>query len=254
MNRILLCIAFFLFILTSAACAQETKANEKLSSSAAPSTGRNEASTTSGGAPAAAPQLPNVADVAAVVRPAVASITVRELALDFFTQPVQQEGAGTGVIFDSKGYVLTNNHVVEGAKDIRVTLPDGRTFDQVKVIGRDPATDLAVVQIQGDKLPIAKLGDSDGLRIGDWVIAIGNALGLNGGPTVTVGVVGALGRSIGTASGPLHDLIQTDAAINPGNSGGPLLNMNGEVVGVNTAIDTRGQGIGFAISMASAKP
>jgi len=199
--------------------------------------------------------LPNVADVAAAVRPAVAFIATRELALDFFQQPTQQEGAGSGVIFDPRGYLITNNHVVENARNIQVSLPDGRTFTSVKVVGRDPATDLAVLKIEGANLPSVPLGNSDELRVGDWVIAIGNALALQGGPTVTAGVVGATGRSIREPNGVrLDDLIQTDAAINPGNSGGPLINLAGQVVGINTAIDTRGQGIGFAISINSAKP
>ena len=199
--------------------------------------------------------LPNVADVAAAVRPAVAFIATRDLALDFFQQPIQQEGAGSGVIFDQRGYLITNNHVVENARNIQVSLPDGRTFTSVKVVGRDPATDLAVLKIEGPNLPSVPLGNSDDLRVGDWVIAIGNALGLQGGPTVTAGVVGATGRSIREQNGArLDELIQTDAAINPGNSGGPLINLSGQVIGINTAIDTRGQGIGFAISINSAKP
>ncbi|MSQ15305.1 MAG: PDZ domain-containing protein [Dehalococcoidia bacterium] len=214
----------------------------------------------SGGNNPGTQQLPNVADIVKAVEPAVVSVTTQELGVGFFTQPVQQQGAGSGVIFDSKGYVLTNNHVVENASKMRITLPDGRTFDDIKVIGTDRVTDLAVIKINNAKdLPSAPLGNSDGLRAGDWVIAIGNALGLSGGPTVTVGVVGALGRSIsaggnGVGSNTLHDLIQTDAAINPGNSGGPLVSLQGEVVGINTAIDTRGQGIGFAISISSARP
>lgn len=199
--------------------------------------------------------LPSIAEVAAAVRPAVVFIATQELALDFFLQPTQQGGAGSGVIFDPKGYILTNNHVIENARRMRILLPDGRTFDQATVVGRDPLTDLAVLKIEGDNLPVAKLGDSDALRVGDWVIAIGNALGLDGGPTVTAGVVGATGRSIREPNGTtLDDLIQTDAAINPGNSGGPLVNLNGEVVGINTAIDSRGQGIGFAIGISSARP
>lgn len=198
--------------------------------------------------------FPSVAEVTQQVRPAVVSVTTQELSLGSFMEPIQQEGAGSGVIFDHQGHILTNNHVIEGARNIRVTLPDGRTFTDVRVVGRDPLTDLAVVQINGRDLPVAQLGNSDALRIGDWVIAIGNALGLRGGPTVTVGVVGALGRSIGVPQGALHDLIQTDAAINPGNSGGPLVDLEGRIVGINAAIDTRGQGIGFAISISSAKP
>lgn len=197
--------------------------------------------------------LPDIVDVAAVVRPAVVSITF-QIAPSIFLQPVPQEGAGSGVIFDAKGYILTNNHVVEGAQNIKVTLPDGRTFDGTTV-GRDPVTDLAVVKIAGDNLPIASFGDSGKLRIGEWVVAIGNALALEGGPTVTQGVVGALGRSIQEENGNvLDDMIQTDAAINPGNSGGPLVNMAGEVVGINTVVASDAQNIGFAISINTARP
>ena len=199
--------------------------------------------------------LPAIAEIAAEVRPAVVFIATQELSLDFFLQPTQQEGAGSGVIFDAAGYVLTNNHVIENARYIRITLPDGRTFEDITLVGSDPLTDLAVLKIEGENLPVAKLGNSDSLQVGDWVVAIGNALGLDGGPTVTAGVVGAIGRSIReSSSATMDELIQTDAAINPGNSGGPLVNMNGEVVGINTAIDTRGQGIGFAISINLARP
>jgi len=168
--------------------------------------------------------------------------------------PEQEDGSGSGFIFDSRGYVATNDHVVREARNIRVTLPDGRSFADAKVVGQDPRTDLAVLKIEGTNLPVARIGDSDQLRVGDWVVAIGNALGLEGGPTVTAGVVGALGRSIQERNGVvLEDLLQTDAAINPGNSGGPLVDPGGRVVGINTAIDTRGQGIGFAISINGAR-
>ncbi|MFH1485085.1 MAG: trypsin-like peptidase domain-containing protein, partial [Chloroflexota bacterium] len=192
-------------------------------------------------APAIA-SLPSITDAVDTIRPAVVFITVRTLSLDFFLQPVPQQGAGTGVIFDAKGYILTNNHVVENARQIKVSLPDGRAFD-AELVGRDPPTDLAILKIAADALPLARFGDSQKLRIGDWVVAIGNALALEGGPTVTVGVVSAMGRSIDGNTGTLHDLIQTDAAINPGNSGGPLVNLKGEVVGINTAIIQGAEGI-----------
>jgi S1-C subfamily serine protease len=202
----------------------------------------------------AANGLPNVAQIAATVRPAVVSISTRSQSVDFFLNPVQQEGAGSGFVFDARGYIATNDHVVRDARNIQVTLPDGRTFDNVKVVGQDQRTDLAVLKVEGANLPVARIGDSDQLRVGDWVVAIGNALGLEGGPTVTAGVVGATGRSIQENNGfVLEDLLQTDAAINPGNSGGPLVDLNGRVVGINTAIDTRGQGIGFAISVNGAR-
>jgi serine protease Do len=177
-------------------------------------------------------------------------------------------GVGSGIIYDDQGHILTNNHVVEGAQTLLVSLPDGRSF-KAKLIGADPRTDLAVVQISGSNLPTAVLGDSSQLQVGDWVVAIGNALALPGGATVTAGVVSALGRAIpepgsgqSQAAGPfLFDLIQTDAAINPGNSGGPLINLDGQVVGINTlaagsagASGQQAQGIGFAISISTAKP
>ena len=163
-------------------------------------------------------------------------------------QPVQ--GAGSGVIISNDGYILTNNHVVEGAQEVTVTLADQKEM-KAKIVGRDPKTDLAVLKISADhNLPAAKLGNSDQLQVGDWVIAIGNPFGLS--HTVTSGIVSAKGRVIG--AGPYDDFIQTDASINPGNSGGPLFNMNGEVVGINTAIIPNGQGIGFAIPVNTAKP
>ena len=197
--------------------------------------------------------LPDIVDVAAAVRPTVVSIA-SQITLSSFLQPIPQTGVGSGVIFDAKGYILTNNHVVEGAQKITVTLPDGRSFDGT-LVGRDPLTDLAVVKIAGENLSVARLGDSGKLRIGEWVIAIGNPLALEGGPTVTVGVVGATGRSIQEENGNvLDDMIQTDAAINPGNSGGPLVNMAGEVVGINTVVAAEAQNIGFAISINTAQP
>lgn len=169
-------------------------------------------------------------------------------------------GNGSGAIIDAQGHILTNNHVVAEAQRLTVTLPDGRTFD-AKLIGRDPLSDLAVIRIQGDNLPIIPMGDSDQLDIGQWVVAIGNALGLEGGPTVTAGVVSALNRTIETDPGvALSGLIQTDAAINPGNSGGPLVNLRGELIGINTAVPGQmgtgfqPSGIGFAISINEARP
>ena len=199
--------------------------------------------------------LPSVSQIAAEVRPAVVSITTRSTSMRGLLAPDQEDGSGSGFIFDARGYVATNDHVIRDARNIRVTLPDGRAFGDVKVVGRDPRTDLAVLKIEAlPNLPVARIGDSDQLRVGDWVVAIGNALGLEGGPTVTAGVLGAVGRSIQEGNGVvLEDLLQTDAAINPGNSGGPLVDPGGRVVGINTAIDTRGQGIGFAISINGAR-
>ncbi|MBF0103612.1 MAG: DegQ family serine endoprotease [Desulfobacterales bacterium] len=155
----------------------------------------------------------------------------------------KQKSLGSGFIIDTEGYIVTNNHVIEDADKIIVKLNNGDEFT-ADIKGRDPKTDLALIKIQTDKkLPFLKLGNSDELQIGDWVLAIGNPFGLE--HTVTAGIVSAKGRTIG--AGPYDDFIQTDASINPGNSGGPLLNMNGDVVGVNTAIIAAGQGIGFAI-------
>jgi S1-C subfamily serine protease len=207
----------------------------------------------------------SVRAVAQKVKPAVVQITVEQLQLDQFNQPFSiPAGVGSGVIYDKQGYILTNNHVVEDARQLLVTLPDGRSFEG-KLLGRDPQTDLAVVQITADNLPVAPLGDSSSLQVGDWVVAIGNALGLPGGPTVTAGVVSALGRTVqepGSSRGPgpfLFDVIQTDAAINPGNSGGPLLNLDGEVIGINTLVaggsaNIPAQGIGFALAINTVKP
>ena len=206
--------------------------------------------------PTTSSALPSITEVVEVVNPAVTSIVVGTVSYNIFLQPVPTEQAGSGVIIDPSGYIVTNNHVVEGAESITVTLTDGRTFDAT-LVGRDPLTDLAVVKIEGDSLPTAEFGKSSEVSVGEWVVAIGNALALEGGPTVTVGVISALGRTIEAESGwSLYDVIQTDAAINPGNSGGPLINLQGEVVGINTAkitaIDV--SGVGFAVSADTARP
>src|SRR5207253_10305332 len=144
------------------------------------------------------------------------------------------EGVGSGVIIDKRGYILTNNHVIEESDRLRITLSDGRIFNG-KVVGADEATDLAVVKIEPkEDIPVAAIGDSDKLKMGQIVIAVGNPFGLTGGPTVTSGIVSSLNRSIQTQTGVL-ELIQTDAAINPGNSGGPLVNTAGAVIAINTA-------------------
>ena len=169
---------------------------------------------------------------------------------EFFERFFERRSLGSGVIVDAKGYILTNNHVVEQADEIQVTLVDERTF-QAKVIGTDPKTDLAVIRIEGAKdLKTATLGDSAKIRTGDFVIAIGNPFGLS--HTVTVGVISATGRA-GMGITAYEDFIQTDASINPGNSGGPLLNIDGQVIGINTAIVASGQGIGFAIPITPAR-
>ncbi|HKX02491.1 MAG TPA: DegQ family serine endoprotease, partial [Methylomirabilota bacterium] len=158
--------------------------------------------------------------------------------------------AGSGVIVDPRGYILTNNHVVENASAIEVRLSDDRKF-KATLVGRDPRTDLAVLKVESPApLPVADLGDSDRLRVGQWAIAIGNPFGLD--RTVTAGIISATGRThVGVAT--YEAFIQTDASINPGNSGGPLLNLDGRVIGINTAIVSSGQGIGFAIPITMAR-
>jgi len=161
----------------------------------------------------------------------------------------KQRSLGSGVIIDEEGYVLTNNHVIAGADQIMVKLKDGAEYE-AEIKGRDKKTDLALIKIKGKKdFPYIKLGDSDKLRVGDWVLAMGNPFGLEN--TVTAGIVSAKGRIIG--AGPYDDFIQTDASINPGNSGGGLIDMDGRLVGINTAIVAQGQGIGFAIPINLAK-
>ncbi len=219
--------------------------------------------------------LPSFSDLASKVSPAVVNISTTKAAPkrapglrqpfgprdpffdEFFDRffegqqgPVArpQKSLGSGFIINKDGYIITNNHVVEGADEVQVQLTDKRKYD-AKVIGSDSKTDLAVIKISAKDLPAATLGDSDEIKVGDWVIAVGNPFGLD--HTVTAGIVSAKGRVIG--AGPYDDFIQTDASINPGNSGGPLFNLKGEVVGVNTAIVAAGQGIGFAIPINMAK-
>lgn len=162
----------------------------------------------------------------------------------------KQRSLGSGFIIDKEGYIVTNNHVIENADEIKVVLfDDDKEFD-AKIIGRDPYTDIALIKIKPKRnLPVVKIGDSEKLEVGEWVVAIGSPFGLE--RTVTAGIVSAKGRVIG--SGPYDNFIQTDASINPGNSGGPLINMRGEVIGINTMIIAGGQGIGFAIPVNLAK-
>jgi S1-C subfamily serine protease len=226
------------------------------------------APTTASAAPATSDFASAIRDVAQKVKPAVVQITNEQVQFNAFTnQPFAvPAGVGSGMIYDDQGHILTNDHVVEGAQQLTVALPDGSIY-QAKQVGADPYTDLAVLQIDGKNLPVAQFGDSQQLQVGDWVVAIGNALALPGGPTVSAGVVSALGRTVQEPGqtddrpGPyLFDDIQTDAPINPGNSGGPLIDLQGKVVGINTLVagqaepGVQAQGIGFAISIATAKP
>lgn len=183
----------------------------------------------------------------------VVNISTVKLVHAMFYQVVPVRGVGSGTIIDSRGFILTNNHVIRGARKISVTLWSGEVFEG-EVIGSCSLHDIALVKVDGGGLPAAELGDSDKLRVGQRVYAIGNPFGLAGGPTVTSGVISALNRTIEAEEGLLlENLVQTDAAINPGNSGGPLVDVNGRVVAINTAIVPFAQGIGFAIPINTAK-
>ena len=220
--------------------------------------------------------LPSLAELVKELKPTVVNISTTKLVRspldDFFRgfgdspdsfgnelfrrffgdQPreFRQKSLGSGFIIDKEGYILTNNHVVEKAEEIKVKLSDQQKEYDAKIIGTDPRTDLALIKIKGaGDFPAVHIGDSDTLEVGEWVVAIGNPFGLE--QTVTTGIISAKGRVIG--AGPYDDFLQTDASINPGNSGGPLFNLKGEVVGINTAIVAGGQGIGFAIPVNMAK-
>ena len=227
---------------------------------------------------ASRPGYPSFADIVEKVNPAVVSIISTEMVepgkgnppfhspFEFFfgpdnrrrqqgpSEPRREDSGGSGFLISEDGYILTNYHVIEGADKIRVSLSDDDTEYRAEVVGTDPSTDLALIKISADhKLPMVPMGDSDTLRVGEWVIAVGNPYYYE--HTVTVGVVSAKNRKLTELSKDpsLDEFIQTDAAINFGNSGGPLLNVNGEVVGVNSAISSVGQGIGFAVPINTAK-
>jgi serine protease Do len=200
--------------------------------------------------------LPNIADVVARGNPSVVTITTEQLVSDIFSRTVTQQGAGSGWILDKNGIIVTNNHVVEGANKIVVQFADGRTFEGTAAnVFRDPLTDLAIIKVNMNNLPAASPGDSSKLRVGDWVVAIGNPLGK--GIRAKEGTVSGLKVSLSLdEEESLYDLIETSAAINPGNSGGPLLNMKGEVVGITSAkvAEVGVEGMGYAISINSALP
>ena len=186
------------------------------------------------------------------IGPSVVTIATVQIVKNMFLQPIPVKGIGSGFIIKPDGYILTANHVIRKARKMEVVLSSGEALEG-SVVGADPVTDIAVIKVDAENLPVAKLGDSSKLKVGQIVIALGNPFGLTGGPTVTMGVISALKRSIRSKVLVLEDLIQTDAAINPGNSGGPLVNIHGEVIGVNTAIIPYAQGIGFAIPINLAK-
>ena len=225
--------------------------------------GDGSAPATPAGPPVVLPQgLPDVASVVERVMPAVVQVLVEIERTDRFGRTSRSSAQGSGFFFDDAGYILTNNHVVEDATSVEVALAS-RERIPAEVVGTDPETDLAVLRVDRDRVAdfvVLTLGDTEATRIGEWVIAIGSPLGFAG--SVTVGVVSAKGRSLSLDGDvQLRDLVQTDAVINPGNSGGPLLNLQGEVIGINTAIirgrlssGQEAEGIGFAISMRTAAP
>jgi len=190
-----------------------------------------------------------IIDVAAKVSPAVVRIITSNASLN---DPTATEGIGSGIIYDKNGWILTNRHVVSGTDQLRVELKDGRTFTG-SIYGIDTLTDLAIVKVDAKDLPTAPIGDSSALKVGQTVVAIGSPLG-NYTNSVTSGILSATGRSIDVDSGRINNLLQTDAAINPGNSGGPLLDIGGNVIGINTAIAANANGIGFAIPVNIARP
>ena len=194
----------------------------------------------------------NMVDIAEKASRAVVSInsTLKMHSYGYGIAPVK--GSGSGFIITPDGYVLTNNHVVEGSEEVEVILSDGSRYTGT-VAGRDPQTDVAIVKIQGSGFPVLELGDSEAIKTGSLVLAIGNALGLPGGHTVSMGVISAKNRPMPWADFIFEGLLQTDAAINPGNSGGPLVDMSGRAVGINTAIIAQANGIGFSIPVNTVK-
>jgi serine protease Do len=199
------------------------------------------------------PDEKNVLDTIEKATKSVVNISTIKLVQNLFYQAVPVGGMGSGTIFDAaKGLILTNNHVVGGAEKINVTLWNNQVLEG-DIVGSCVARDIAVVKVIGKNLQSAEFGDSDKLRVGQRVYAIGNPFGLAGGPTVTSGVISALNRTIESDRGLIENLVQTDAAINPGNSGGPLVDIEGKIIAINTAIIPFAQGIGFAIPINSAK-
>lgn len=228
-------------VITFGGCSAGTAANNNSSAaSVAQQTADNEANLSD------ARNTP-VVRAAKLVGPTVVGITNKAVAHDWFNNPVETEGVGSGVIFRKDGYIVTNNHVISGAKELIVSLPDGRSL-KGKLIGADEMTDLAVVKVDAKDLPAASFGDSDKIVVGEPAIAIGNPMGLEFKGSVTSGVISALNRTLDISDKRVK-LLQTDAAINPGNSGGALVNADGEVIGINSAkVAANGvEGMGFAI-------
>ena len=201
-------------------------------------------------------ELPDIADVVAAVKPAVVAINTQSISYDFFNRAYTEQGAGSGWIIDKSGIIVTNNHVVEGAQTVTVTTWDGTTYDaDVSKIATDPLNDIAIIKIDAQNLPTVKIGDSSQMRVGDWVIAIGNALGQ--GIRASEGIISLTDVSLEIEQGQtLYGLIETTAAINPGNSGGPLVNLAGEIIGITNAkiADVGVEGMGYAIATNTASP
>jgi len=201
-------------------------------------------------------ELPGIADVVALVKPSVVAITTEVLTHDFFNRTFTQEGAGSGWIIDEDGIIVTNNHVVEGATSITVTMDNGDSFmADINAIATDPLNDLAILKIDAEGLPALKRGKTSTMRVGDWVIAIGNALGQ--GIRATEGIISRKAVNLPVSQGQtLYNLIETSAAINPGNSGGPLVNLAGKVIGITSAkvAQIGVEGMGYAISIDTAVP
>jgi serine protease Do len=244
-SKLKVLIPVILLIMVVSACTTTATLGNNTTPSPTPTT---QPTTTPSGTPLSA--LPSVADVVAKVMPAVAYVSVEYTDTSFFFQTTATK-SGSGVVLSPDGYILTNNHVIDSYNKIEVSLPNDDTTYQATLVGADPTSDLAVIKIDAHNLTTAQFGDPSGLRDGDWVIALGNALGLvEGGPTVTLGIVSGLGRTFPPTAqnqSSYYDVIQTDAAINPGNSGGPLVNLEGQVVGIDTFIASGAENIGFAI-------
>jgi S1-C subfamily serine protease len=218
----------------------------------APASNGSSTSSSAGAAASAAPDNA-IAALVATASPSIVSIHDSISQTDIFGQVQTGQAAGTGFVLSADGYVVTNDHVVDGASDITVNFEDGSTAPAT-VVAADPQADLAVLKVDRTDLVPLPLGDSNALQVGDQLVAVGNALDLSGQPTVTTGIVSATGRSLTEPNGvQLVNLIQTDTAINPGNSGGPLLDMTGHVVGINTAVASQAQNVGFAIAIDPAK-
>jgi serine protease Do len=261
MKRLLATILFLVLFLSFPSCYIEIKANNPTPVSIVTETGQSISPIDPGwkapGVNSSAPVLPDIADVVEKSYRSVVTITTEQVVNDIFSRQITQSGAGSGWVLDRKGIIVTNNHVIENANKVVIQFADGRTFETNPAnIFRDPTTDLAIIKVDVPNLEPLPVGDSSKLRVGDWVVAIGNPLGK--GIKAKEGIISGLkvSLSVNEEEESLFDLIETSAAINPGNSGGPLLNMKGEVIGITSAkIASVGvEGMGYAISINSALP